>query len=888
MARADRRHLHSEIWRESVAEEVGEELAFHIEARARELAAGGMTLERAREAARREMGDLSGVQAECEAIAGRRDRDMRRASFWSALGQDVRFGARQIRSAPWFSLLVIGTLAVGIGATTTIFSAVHAVVLRPPAFAEPDRVNYISETWQDANGDVAVGTFLDLQAQATFFDEIAAIDWGTYVLAGVDAAEQVLGAAVTPNYFRVFGAQPVLGRGFTPEDAQPGAARVVILSHAAFQERFGGSAAVLGTDLRLDGEPARVIGVLSPRFDPLLAGEAVWVPLSFTAEQAAARGEHWLDVVGRARAGVSSSSLEGQLEQIAADLRTRYPQDYEGRGLRAEPVSKMLVGDYDTRLFLLLGAVLVVLLIACANVANLLLARGAAREKEIAVRVALGAGRLRILRQLLTENLLIAGITVVVAIGIAALGARVIVAFAPADIPRIAETRVDPPVIAFAIVVGILSSLGFGLAPALRAARAELQGTLRSGGRDVRGSVRDSLRSALVVAEVALSVLLLTGAGLLIRTSLKVADVDPGFRTEGVVSARVSLPEQAYTDPVAIQVALQDMLSRIAANPAVTTAAVGSLPPLGPGGNEMFLNVEGRPHTNEEAVVARLRLISDAYLDALDISVLQGRGFDSRDARGGLKVAVISADLARKLWPGEDPIGKRFACCEGDAQNPSYKTVVGVAESVRSTGPSVDPYPEFYLPVTQAPDDSWSWIGRAVSLIATGNDTEALVAAIRSGVRGVDASIPVYDLSTMRDALRSVTAPARFNTLLLSLLGALGLVLAATGIYGVVSYFVNLRTKEIGVRMALGASTRSVLTLMTRQALLPVALGLVLGAAGALAATRLLRASLFDVTPADPLTFALVLSGLLGVALVAIVIPARRASRVEPTEALQS
>ena len=388
------------------------------------------------------------------------------------------------------------------------------------------------------------------------------------------------------------------------------------------------------------------------------------------------------------------------------------------------------------------------------------------------------------------------------------------------------------------------------------------------------------------MAEVALSVLLLVGAGLLIRTSLKVAGVDPGFRTDGVVSARVTLPELAYADPQRAAGAFQEMLAGVAAGPGVTGAAVGSLPPLGFGGNEMFLSVEGKPH--DEAVVGRMRIISPGYLAALGIALTRGRAFDSRDVRGGLRVAIVSEDLAEALWPGEDPLGKRFACCEGDAHHPVYKTVVGVAAAVRSQGPTIGPYPEFYLPLDQAPDDVWNWIQRTMSIIVTGSHTPSLVAAIRAGVREVDGTVPVYAVSTMRDALRYATAPARFNTLLLSLLGMLGLVLAATGIYGVVSYFANLRTREIGVRMALGATTRSVLTLMMRQAMLPVAIGLGLGAAAAIAATRLLRASLFEVTPTDPLTFALVLTALVAVALIAVVIPARRASRVDPTRALQT
>ena len=813
---------------------------------------------------------------------------MKRATFWSEFWQDVRYAVRQIRSAPGFAVLVIGTLALGIGASTTIFSAVNAVVLRPLGFADADRVYFLSETWRGTPGDFSAGSYVDVRDQATQFDAIAAIDWANYVLASGETPERVLGAAVSRDYFRVYGVQPVLGRGFTAADEEVGAPRVVILAHSTYVERFGGLPTVIGTDVRVNGEPARVIGVLPADFDPLLLGESIWTPLALTPEQIAARGSRFLDVVGRARAGVSGAAIQQQLDQIAATQRARFPADHEGRGLLGTAIRDEVLGDYDVRLFLLLGAVLVVLLIACANVANLLLARGAARQTEIAVRSALGAGRPRILRQLQTESLVMALMTVVVAVLVATIGAKLIVAFAPGDIPRIEETRVDWVVLAFALTVGILSSVLFGLAPALRAMRADLQSTLRSGGRDGQGSIRDWLRTSLVVAEVTLSVLLLVGAGLLIRTSINIAGVDPGFRTEGVVSARVTLPQHAYEDPARVGSAFQEIVERVAGSAGVSGAAAASLPPLGPGGNEMVLNVEGRAHTNEEALVGRMRLITPGYLEVMDIDLKRGRLFDSRDVAGGVLVAIVSENLAGVLWPGEDPIGKRFACCEGSADAPSYKTVIGVASSVRSQGPTIEPYPEFYIPLTQVPAGAWEWLGRSMSIVASGSTgTTDLVAAVQSGVHAVDPTVPVYAIGTVREALRAVTASARFNTFLLSMLGLLGLVLAVSGIYGVVSYFVNLRTKEIGIRIALGASTRSVLVLVARQAMIPVTIGLTLGTLAATAATRLLNASLYGVGATDPLTFGIVLLGLVTVALIAIVIPARRATRVQPIQALR-
>jgi putative ABC transport system permease protein len=890
MKNDQRKNLRSDIWRESVSEEVSEELSFHVEMRARELAAKrGIDIEEARRTAMARFGDIRYVQAQCEEIGGRRDRDMKRNTFWSEVVQDARYALRQIRSAPGFSLLVIGTLALGIGATTTIFSALNAVVLRPFSFSNADRIIWLTETWNgQEGGNVSISNFEAWRDQATQFEEMAAINWTNYNLSIDDQPEQVLGAAITHNWFRVFGVQPALGRAFTPEDDRPGAPSVVLLAHNTWQRRFSGNPAIVGTDITVNGQPSRVIGVMPEGFDPTLSGEELWIPAAFTPERRANNDEHYLVVTGLLKRGATVAGVQQELDRIAAVQAAKYPQENAGRTIAFQPIRDILIAGYDKRLMLLLGAVAVVLLIACANVANLLLARGAARQKELAVRGAMGAGRQRILRQLLTENLVLALATVVVSLGIAAAGVKLIVAFAPSGIPRIAETRIDPIVLLFALAVGVISSLIFGLAPALRAMRLDLQSTLRSGGRDAQGTIRDWLRSALVMAEVALSVLLLIGAGLLIRTSIKVSQVDTGFRTDGVVAARITLPEQAYADPAQVVTTFQRIVDQLARQPGVTTAAASSQAPMGPGGNSNGVIPEGKPFIAENAVDARLRMVSADYLDAMGIELELGRQFDTRDTRSGSLVAIVSRGFAQKLWPGENPIGRRFACCEGKPNDPMLKTVIGVAADVHSQSPTSAPGPDFYLPMAQVPPAAWSWIDRSMTIVAAGNaGTEPLVGAIRNAVRSVDPKVPIYSVTTMRDALRNVTAPARFNTMLLSILGFLGLILAAIGIYGVVSYFVNLRTKEIGVRIALGATSGSVLRLMSRQALAPVAAGLLIGVAASLAATRLLAASLFDVDPTDPLTFATVVAGLLAVATLAILVPARRAARVPPTQALQ-
>ena len=887
--RDQRRNLRSDLWRETVAEEVGAEFDFHVEMRARELIARGHTAEDAKRIAVARFGDIREVRAVCEDIGGRRERDMKRTTYWSELAMDIRYAFRQIRSTPAFTALVVGTLALGIAATTTIFSAVNAVVLRPLGYPDPDRVLFVNEVWQEQEGSASIGNFLDWRAQTTAFEQIGAINWTAFNLAGDDEPEQVNGGRASYDYFSVFRTQPALGRLFTADDDRPGAPRVVLLSHGLWMRRYAGDAAIVGKSMQIDGEPATIIGVMPPTFDPMLNGEQLWVPAAYLPERIEKRDEHYITVVARLKAGVTQAAAQQQLNAIAKTAQERFPQANAGRTVKLSAVQDILIGEtLRQRLFLLLAAVGVVMLIACANVANLLLARGAARQKELAVRGALGAGRARIMRQLLTENLLLAMITVVVSVAIAGGLIRVIVGFAPAAIPRIAETRIDARVLLFALVTGTISSFVFGLAPALRAARVDLQETLRTGGRDARGMIRDWLRNALVVAEVALSVLLLIGAGLLIRSAIEAGRVDPGYRTTGVVTGQVSLPGARYGTPAQVASAFQRISDNLSQQPGVTHAAVASQAPLGPGGNSNGIVPEGAPMDAAHAVDSRLHIVSSGYFSALGIDIAQGRDFNAGDVRGAARATIISKALAETLFPGENPIGKRVVCCEGSHEDPMWKTVVGVTGDLKSRGPTTDVRPEFYLPLAQAPDAAWDWLNNSMSVVAAGEAPAAqLIDAARAAVLSVDAQVPLSGVTTLEDALRLTMAPARFNTLLLTILGFLGMALAAIGIYGVVSYFVNLRTQEIGVRIALGASAGSVIRLMTRQALLPVCGGLLFGVAGALAATRVLQQSLYNVVPTDPVTFASVVAALLVVAAVAIVIPARRATRVPPTQAFR-
>jgi putative ABC transport system permease protein len=761
-------------------------------------------------------------------------------------------------------------------------------VLRALPYAHPERVMMVTERFEDQDSNVSDGNYVDMEAQNKSFAQLAAEMFTSLNLAEGDAPERVLAGRVTHNFFEVFGVKPALGREFLPEEDQPGRELVAVLSHDLWTTRFGADPRLVGRPIRLGGREYTVLGVMPAGFDPTLSGERLWVPIAFTPERRAQHDEHHLNVVGLLQPGVSPEQASAEVEAMMRELARRYPNATGNRTGRARPMAEVLTGDYRGRLFILLGAVAFVLLIACGNVANLLLARGAARAKELAVRAALGAGRGRIARQLLTESVVLALIAAVVGVGLAYFAGRALVAAAPPDIPRLAETRIDLPVLAFALGAAIVSSLVFGLAPALRASRQNLQGTLREGGRGM-GSARDAVRTTLVAAEVALALTLLTGAGLLIRTAINLQAVRPGFDPAGLVTARIALPQAAYAEPERVARTFKDIVDRLKQAPGVSAAAIVSGAPMGPGGGgSNGLIPEGRPLEIENTIDTRLRIVTPDYLATMRIPLKRGRAFTADDIAGRDRVMIVSEAFVRRAWPNEDPIGKRVSCCDGTPDDPRWKTVVGVAGDVRSLGPALDAVPEFYLPIDQAPADAWDWLQRSMTLAARGRDAATVTAAMRAAVRAVDPALPLYSISTMDDAIRASTAEARFHTLLLGAFGVLGLVLAAGGIYSVIAYFVSLRTHEIGVRMALGAKPADVVRLMTWQGLRPILIGVAVGTAAALATTRLLQGSLYGVSPADPLTLAVVAAGLVAVGLVATLIPASRATRVDPTRALQS
>jgi predicted permease len=882
------RELRSFLWRSSIDEQLDAELSFHVEMLLRELTERGLSHDAARAEAMRRFGNVGSIHAICRRIGMQGERERRRTEYLGELWQDIVYALRQLAKAPGFSFVAILTLALGIGATTALFSAVQSVVLRRFAFAHPERTMLLVERWQDQDGSVSVGNFVDWKAASRSFEAMAAQRTTSFSMAEGETPERVLGARVSHEYFDVFGVRPILGRTFSSDEDVPGQESVVLLSENVWTRSFGADPRILGRTIRLNARPYTVIGVMPRGFDPLLGGEEMWVPIAFTPEQRAMHDEHYLNVVGLLKPTVTPEQTNAELAAVSRDLAEKYPKDVKGRVATAYSLPRFLVGNFRERLFIFLGAVSFVLLIACGNVANLLLARGEGRSKEIAIRSAIGAGRGRIVRQLLTESVVLGVIASIVGLGLAWSLVRVLIASAPEGIPRIEETRIDGVVAAFALGLALLSSLLFGFAPALRAARQDLQSILKEGGRGAVAA-RDHVRNSLVIAEVTLALTLLVGAGLLIKSSFYLQRIEPGFDTRGVLTARLSLPDASYRDPDQIVRTFRDIVDRVRQGPGVVAAAITSQAPLGAGGNSNGLVPEGQVFDPVNVVNARLRMISPEYISAMRIPLKRGRLFNSQDVAGAQRVMIVSEGLAKRLWPNEDPIGKRLACCEGAPDDPRWKTVVGVVGDVRSQGPTVDPAPEFYMPMEQMPPEAWRWIQNAMTIVARSatGDGSSLIGTIRQSVRAVDPSLPLYRISTMNEAVRQSTAQVRFNTMLLTVLGVIGALLAAIGIYSVIAYFVNLRTHEIGIRMALGATGGDIVKLMTWQGMRPVLIGIVLGAATAYGTTRLLQGSLYGVTPTDPATFVSVVVALVFVGALASAIPARRATRVEPTKALQ-
>jgi predicted permease len=803
---------------------------------------------------------------------------------------DIRFAGRQLAKAPGFAAVAGLTIALGIGATSAIFSVVHAVVLRPLPFPEPERLMVVGEDFEGRGrpSDVSVGNFNDWRTHATSFSALGAEQYVSINLSDHEQPERVVGGRVTHTFFTVFDVPAEHGRVFTADEDVPGRDGVVVLSHRLWTRRYGADPAVIGRVISLNASPFTVIGVMPARFDLTVDVEELWTPAAFTPEQLAEHDEHYLSVIGRLASGASQAQAAAELRAIYAQMQKLYPGESQVSLGVIEPLHQRFVGDYRQRLLVLLGAVGLVLLIACGNVANLLLARGGLRVREMALRSAIGASRGRLVRQLLTETLVLTTLGGILGVVVARLGVPALLAYSPEGIPRLEQARVDGRVMAFAAGAALFSALLTGLVPALRAASTDLRASLNEGGRTAT-SGRDRVRQCLVAAEVALAIVLLVGAGLLVRSALHLQRTDPGFDPQGVLTARLTLPAARYEDPQRVAQAFDEVVAALAAIPSVETAAATTAAPLTPGGNSNGLLPEGKSPELKNFVNTGLAIVTLDYFRTLRVPLLRGRLFQSDDRRGGLRVAVVNDTAARALFPGEDPIGRRFGCCDGTAESPGWRTIVGVVKDMRSRGPEQEPRPEFFLPMAQAPEPAWTWIQRTMTLVARtrAGDASGLTPAARQAVARIDSTVPLYQVRSMEQRLRTSTAQARFNTLLMLLLGGSGLLLAAIGVYGVIAYFVTERRQEIAIRMALGARAADVVRMVVRQGMQPVLFGLVLGVAAAYSASRVLSAYVHGVTTTDPLTFAAVVTLLSLVALAATVLPARQAVRIAPMAALR-
>ena len=801
--------------------------------------------------------------------------------------QDLRYAVRMLLKKPAFAAIAIITLALGVGANTAIFSVVNSVLLEPPPYGEPDRIIWISH-----DDSLTPADFLDYREQAQTFEHIAAfIGWGVN-LTGNSEPERVAGALVSPGFFSVLGVPAMIGHTFTPEQEQDGSARYVVLSHGLWERRFGSDSSLVGGSLMLNGESFTVAGVMPRDFkDP--RGEAeVWglarriVPeLPFRSSDVMQnRRLHYLQVIGLLKPGVTITEAQAEVDTIALRLEQQYPDTNKDERLALVTVQEHVVGDVKLPLLILLGAVGFVLLIACANVANLMLVRASGRRREIAIRTALGAERGRIIRQLLTESMLMALVGGGAGLLIALWGTDLLISVSPDALPSLREISLDSRVLAFTLVTSLLTGAIFGLVPALQASKPDLNESLKEGSRGAGGTGGARVRNALVVIEMALSLVLLAGAGLLINSFLKIANTDPGFEAEGVLTMRLNLTGSRYQEPDQQAAFYTQLLDRVEALPGVERVGAIDVTPIFSRGAFYSFLIEGQPAPTGEQRRANdsgFHSVSPNYFNAMRTPFLAGRQFNEADTSESAQVVIINQAMAERYWPGESPIGKRISYGVTGDNQPAWVEIVGVVGNVRHVGLDADIDPEAYMPYTQA---TYRYMTIA---IRTALDPEGVVAAVRSQVQALDPQQPVYDIKPMTEVIADSLARRRLSMLLIGIFAAVALLLAAVGIYGVMSYAVTERTREIGIRVALGAQVGDVMRLVVGQGMKLALIGIGAGLVAALLLTRLIESLLYKVSTTDPATFVAITLLLFAVAFVATYIPARRAMRVDPMVALR-
>jgi predicted permease len=801
--------------------------------------------------------------------------------------QDIRYGFRVLRKNPGFTAAAILTLALGIGANTAIFSVVDAVLVRPLPYPEPQRMFMVCQTRPElgaTKNGVSFPNYLDWTRTTTSFEALAALRGTTFALAGNGAATYVEAAAVTASYFPVFRVQPLLGRTLEAGDDIPGASPVVVMSERLWRSRFGSDRAIVGQTISLDQHAFTVVGILPGNFRPPItaADTQLWVPLlqdAVAMQLRDHRSGHYLTSVGRLKPGVTLAQAQAEMDSIEKGLAQEYPDDNKGWGVRLVSLQSYLVGDVQTALLVILGAVGLVFLIACANVANLQLARAASRGREVAIRLSLGASRARLIRQFLTECILLSLAGGVTGLALAYATVQGFTSWLPANLPRILEIRTDTRVLLFGLALSVIAGIVFGLAPAWHSAAARFAEGLKEGGKGVgEDKSRRRLRGVLVVAETGLAVVLLVGAGLLIRSFVRLQNVNAGFNANHLLTTSISLPRTQYTKPEQWISFSNEIIERMKAIPGVEDAGVALPLPLG-GNINLAFTVEGRaPAPKSEGPTADYAVVSPNYFHLMQIPLLQGREFSVQDSAEGMKVCVISAAVSRRFFPNENPLGKRINIGYPQA---AAREIVGIVGDIKDQDLAAQDASQIYAPFVQNP-----YWGFDIAVRTLG-DPKLISGALREKIGEIDSGLPVTNIRAMVNTIAESIAQPRFRTTLLGLFSGIASVLAAIGIYGVISYNVGRRTQEIGIRMALGAQRRDVLLMIVREGVTLAGLGVILGLVSSFWLTGLLQSFVFNISITDPATYAGVAMLLLLVSFVAACVPARRAMRVDPIVALR-
>ncbi|HEY0701416.1 MAG TPA: ABC transporter permease [Candidatus Acidoferrales bacterium] len=878
--------------RSRVQSEMETELEFHVETRAEELMRDGVPRAEALRRARLEFGGMEGTKEECLEARG--------ASVVDNFVQDLRYGVRTMRRAPGFTAMAVLALALGIGANTAIFSVVNAVLLRPLPYDQPDRLVQLWHVPPQTNFPgmtefpVSPANFLDWRSQAKSFEGMAAYGRGGYTLTGNGNPETIRMIAVTNGMFSILHARPLLGRTFVSGEDEPGREHEVVLSYAVWRSRFGSNSEIVGKNITLNGQAFTVVGVMGRDFDfpistdPSLQAQ-MWKPLAWTDQERAVRDNHNYAAIARLKPGVSVKQAQSEMDAISNRLAQAYPADDKGWGATAVPLRDDLVGDVRPALLILLGAVVLVLLIACANVANLVLVKALTRRKEQAVRIALGATRRRLLQQALSETLLLACAGGLLGLVFAHYGVILIVKFLAQRLPRSGEIGLDGWVLAFTAVISLAAGFGAGLLPAFRAAKADVNEALKQGlGRATSDAGGSRTRDLLVVSEVALSLMLLIGAGLLIRSLWMLHQVNPGFEAAHLVTMGISVPSTKFSEPGQQIGYFERVLERVRSLPGVQAAGLIDSLPLTDSGSIQPIAVEGRPAVPMvDMPEVDVRMISPGYLSAMHVPLLEGRDIEDSDVAGRPGAVLISAAMAKLFWPGEDAIGKQLTLYFFPDQP---RVVVGVVGDVKLFAVNeTQPKATLYFPLRQFTiprGESFHSFGMNLA-VRTHLPPASMAATAGLAIHEVDPEIPVQNVRTMDDMIAQSLSPERFTMLLLGAFAGLALLLAVVGIYSVTSYSVSRRTNEMGIRVALGASRMDVLMLVVRHGMLLALIGSAIGIAGALLLSRVMRSQLFGVQPTDPATFVAGACGLIVVVLTACYIPARRAMRVDPVVALR-